>query len=76
MVACGEGRQARECYSVAEGDQEVAPTNGPARLPREVTLRALIRPAKSRYATPRACLAAMRPKVAVRPALMPVKLLG
>lgn len=29
-----------------------------------------------RYATPRACLAAMRAKVAVRPALMPVKLLG
>ena len=28
------------------------------------------------YAMPRACLAAMRAKVAVRPALMPVKLLG
>ena len=30
----------------------------------------------SAYATSRACLAAMRAKVAVRPALMPVKLLG
>lgn len=28
------------------------------------------------YSTPKACLAAMRANVAVRPALMPVKLLG
>lgn len=28
------------------------------------------------YATPKACLAAIRANVAVRPALMPVKLLG
>lgn len=30
----------------------------------------------SRYSTPQTCLAAMRANVAVRPALMPVKLLG
>ena len=30
----------------------------------------------SGYAMPKACLAAMRENVAVRPALMPVKLLG
>ena len=43
---------------------------GPARL---ASVRA---PRLAPYSTPQACLAAMRANVAVRPALMPVKLLG
>lgn len=52
------------------------PRKGALMSPAEGRVGRLGKSERSPYSTPKACLAAMRAKVAVRPALMPVKLLG
>ena len=52
------------------------PRKGALMSPAEGRVGRLGKSERSPYSTSKACLAAMRAKVAVRPALMPVKLLG
>lgn len=69
----------REARSRRAQGSRGKPESGIAQACRRLALRTL-RASRalrgSRYSTPQTCLAAMRANVAVRPALMPVKLLG